>query len=253
MKQSSKIAGLSIPAAVFGAILFIILCICLNTEPDRLIGAAFCHQLPSRSPSPDFPFCFRCSGLFSGILWGILFSFLSIQSGKLFEKKVIAAFTAAFFLFLLDIVNTTEYIPIRWYEEKEEIRFLSSFPLGFILVRLIAAIWLHFFTGFRTKAIFRPFFSLPFLLITAAVSFLVIFRGTPFFQRCFGHIIAIGSLIFLLILYSILIRCIALLKNRSWQDRTVLQSALLIVFLQICLLGGLHIRFLPAELFERIR
>ena len=243
----------ALSASVSGAILFIILCIFLNTAPDRLIAAAFCHQLPSRSPAPDFPFCFRCAGMFSGIFWSILFSFLSERRGTLFEKRLITAFAAAFLLFMLDIINTTEYIPIRLYEEKEEIRFLSSFPLGYMLVRLMAGIWLYFFNGFKTKEIFRTFFSLPFLLITSAVSFLIIFRGKAFLLHCFGHFLATGSLFFLLILYSILIRCIAILKNRSYPDRMIMLTALFIVFIQVCLLGGLHIRFLPSEVFDRIQ
>ncbi|MBQ6509962.1 MAG: DUF2085 domain-containing protein [Flexilinea sp.] len=241
----------AILAAVSGVILFIILCLCLNTPPDRLIGAAFCHQLPSRSPAPDFPFCFRCAGMFSGILWSILFSYLSERRGKLFEKRLITAFAAAFLLFMLDIINTTGYIPIRLYEEREEIRFLSSFPLGYMLVRLMAGIWLYFFDGFKIKEILRTSYSLPFLLVTSAVSFLIIFHGTAFLLHGFGYFLAVGSLFFLLILYSILIRCVAILKNRSYPDRMILLSALFIVFIQIGLLGGLHIRFLPSEVFDR--
>lgn len=253
MKKICKKSGMSVPAAVTGVILFIILCFSLGTAPDRLIGAAFCHQLPSRSPAPDFPLCFRCAGLFSGIIWGILFSFLSKRSKNLFDKKVLAMLAAAFLLFMLDIVNTTEYIPIHWYEEKAAFRFLSSFPLGYMLVRLMAGIWLHFFDNFRTKEILPHFSGLPFFLITAAVSFLTVFSGNASVLHFFGYLLSAGSLIFLLILYSILIRCIALLKNAAWQDRTVLLSALLIVFLQICLLGGIHIRFLPSEVFEGIQ
>ncbi len=240
-------------AAVFGIILFIGLCIGLQTAPDRLIGSAFCHQLPSRSPGHGFPFCFRCSGLFSGIFWGILLSVFSGQPGKLFDKKVLAAFAASFQLFLLDIINTTEYIPLHWYEEKEGIRFLSSFPLGFMLVRIMSAIWFYFFAENRHQGKIRPFGYALFLPITAELSYLIIFKGSPLLLRCYGYFLACGSLLFLLILYSILIECIALLKNRSWQNRSVLAAALFIVLLQVCLLGGLHISFFPSEVFERIQ
>ena len=252
MKLLSEKDGLSL-SAVFGAGLFIVLCIVLHTAPDRLIGAAFCHQLPSRSPAPDFPFCFRCTGLFSGIFWSILFSLLSERRGKLFEKKLIIGFAAAFLLFMADIINTTEYIPIRWYEEKEEIRFLSSFPLGFMLVQIMAVIWFHFFESLSPGRPLPAFLCLPCILITAAVSYLIVFSRSMFLLRCFGYFMAAGCLIFLLILYSILIKCIALLRNRSYTDRTVMTAALSIVLLHICILGGLHIRFFPSEIFQRIQ
>lgn len=250
IKQKFALPGFTV---VFGIVLFIGLCIGLHTAPDRLIGSAFCHQLPSRSPNHGFPFCFRCSGLFSGIFWGILLSVFSGQPGKLFDKKVLAALAASFLLFLLDIINTTEYIPLHWYEEKEGIRFLSSFPLGFMLVRIMSAIWFYFFADNRPQGMIRSFGHALFLPATAALSYLIIFKGTPLLLRCFGYFLACGSLLFLLILYSILIECIALLKNRSWQNRSVLAAALLIVLLQVCLLGGLHISFFPTEVFERIQ
>lgn len=253
MKLSSKKVNAAAAAMAFGAIFFIVLCVVLHTAPDRLIGAAFCHQLPSRSPSSAFPFCFRCAGLFSGICWSILFSLCSKSGEKLFEGKTIAAFAAVFLLFMLDIVNTTEFIPLHWYDEKPEIRFLSSFPLGFTLARIMTGIWYKFFNTFKTMEIFPPFLCLPFSAVTAGVSFLIVFRGDPFILRCFGYLISAGSLLFLLILYSILIRCIAVLKNRYYQNSSVLMAALFIVFLHICLAGGLHVSLIPFEAFENIR
>ena len=251
--QIKKRIGLPGSAAAFGIILFFTVCLGLHTAPDRLIGSAFCHQLPSRSPASDFPFCFRCSGLFSGVFWGILLSIFSGQPGKLFDKKVLAAFAASFLLFLMDIINTTEYIPLHWYEEKEEIRFLSSFPLGYMLVRIISPIWFYFFDSFRPTGTIRSFVHVLFFPVTAALSYLIVFSGAPLLLHCFGYFIACSSFLFLLILYSILMECIALLKNRSWHKRNVLAAALFIVLLQACLLGGLHIRFFPPEIFEHIQ
>ena len=99
--------------------------------------------------------------------------------------------------------------------------------------------------GFFGRALFLP--------ATAGLSYLIIFKGPPLLLRCFGYFLAFGSLLFLLILYSILIECIALLKNRSWQNRSLLAAALFIVLLQVCLLGGIHISFFPPEIFERIQ
>ena len=248
-----KKISFSLLAAVFGAMLFAGLCLVLHTAPDRLIGAAFCHQLPSRSPSHGFPFCFRCSGLFSGVFWGILFSLSAKPSEKRFEKKLPAAFIAAFILFLIDIVNTTEYIPLHWYEERENIRFLSSFPLGYMLVRIMSAVWHILFDIRRQKKDSSPFISPLFMLITAAFSYLIIFRGTPFILHCFGYLLACGSLFLLLALYSILVKCIALLKNRTCRDRAALETAIFFVFLHLCILGGIHIRFIPFELLESIQ
>lgn len=245
MKRSGLSAALVyvIPAAM---LLFLALCLFLHTRPDRLIGAAFCHQIPSRSPSFGFPLCFRCSGLFLGIFWSLTFSLLSERSEKLFSAAISAGTIAALFLSLLDIVNGKDFFPVQWYADTPNIRFLSSFPLGFMLVQLISPIFFTLSEPFRPVGkIRRNIFILPAFLIGAAVSYLIIFSESRILSLVFRWPAALCAGIFLLTLYFVLIKCIFLLRNKACGNRAALSAAFSIALLQICIIGTIHLRYFP--------
>ena len=123
--------------AAAGLLSFSLLCILLKIHPDRLIGAAFCHQIASRSPSPNFPFCYRCCGLFFGITWAILSRSIIKRDRRVFSAGEIALFFFSFVLFISDIANTSPYIGFRLYTDQPATRFLSAFPFGFSLAEII--------------------------------------------------------------------------------------------------------------------
>lgn len=229
-------------------IVFFMLSMILHVMPDRLTGAAFCHQLVSRSPAYGFPFCYRCSGLFSGIMGGILFTLISRKSKKLFSVPVFLGTLAAVLLFLTDIINTTEFIPVHWYEERENLRFLSAYPLGFMLVCIVAPV---FFTVTETdistgtlpgKAL------LPVLIAGTGISYLFVFSGSKMMLTAFRFPVAASAFVFLWILYYILIKCIFILKSRTCPDLTAGAGSAALALVQICLFGFVHIQFLPFDL-----
>ena len=81
---------------LFAVLCFGLACFFLHETPSHFIGAAFCHQIPARSPSVGFPFCFRCSGLFFGIFWGNLLYFLRTGE-KLFQPAEVILSSDLFF------------------------------------------------------------------------------------------------------------------------------------------------------------
>ena len=246
MKKMQRAALVFLLTAVF---LFTLCCCFLKVSPDRLTGAAFCHQIPARSPAFDFPFCYRCSGLFFGIFFGLLTSCLTGNGEKHFSRQILAAYTVSIILFILDILNSSKFPVFHIYPEKVSYRFLSAFPLGYCTARLIASI---------IKSVVFPKSSnqknntIPDLLLffgSSGLSFLMIFHENYPVSIVSRIILGTAAVVFLSCLYAILIKCHALWRNKTYERSSIFCAGLSCALLQISLFGFLHLRFLPFEQF----
>ena len=246
MKKTHRTAFLFL---IISAFLFIFCCFFLKVSPDRLTGAAFCHQIPDRSPAFDFPFCYRCSGLFSGIFFGLLTSCFTESSDKLFSRQILAAYAVSIVLFLLDILNSAKFPVFHIYPEKVSYRFLSAYPLGYVTARLIAAIMKYILLPYPSKSTNKGTFDFLMFFGTSGLSFLLVF--TEKYPVSFLSRIILGAtaVIFLSCLYAILIKCYALWRNKAFERNNIICSGLSCALLQISLFGFLHLRFLPFDQF----
>ena len=224
---------------------FIFLCIHFENTPFRLIGAAFCHQITERSPSAAFPFCYRCSGIFMGIFFGLLTIILRGKTESLPRKKELLLFLAAFLIFLIDAFNSSVWMNSRFYPDQVRTRVLSAFPMGFLLGFLVGktAFWLMEwekpfpqFNGLPAAAVFP---------VSWGFSFLLIFSGINLLIGLSGLICCAGAVIILTILYTTLVKSICLLLKQDCPAKQALLTGALIALSQICLLGGLHARYRP--------
>lgn len=231
------------------AVLFTLCCCFLKVSPDRLTGAAFCHQIPARSPAFDFPFCYRCSGLFFGIFFGLLTSCFTGTGEKLFSRQILAAYTISIIFFILDILNSSKFPVFHIYPEKVSYRFLSAFPLGYCTARLIASI---IKSVVLQKSSNPKNNTIPELLLffgTSGLSFLLIFHENYPVSILSRIILGAAAVIFLSCLYAILIKCHALWRNKTCEGSGIFCAGLSCALLQISLFGFLHLRFLPFEQF----
>ena len=247
MKDRKKAVTAALP--VLAVLLFAVLCIVLKTPPDRLIGAAFCHQIAARSPEHHFPFCHRCSGLFSGIFFGIIWFFRIATDNKVFSKKSVLQFAAAFILFIADILNSSRLLNIHRYPDKGEFRFLTAFPMGFYLAGIILPA-LHYFlmNGKETKRQNRPLTEIVFLLCAWAFSYFLIFSHVRIFLETARVMVCCGSMGFLITLYCILVHCAAAFRHTGCRLRTAVRIAAAAAFTQVSLFGFLHILLIPFDL-----
>ena len=246
MKKMHRAAFVFLFTAVF---LFVCFCCFLKVSPDRLTGAAFCHQIPDRSPAFDFPFCYRCSGLFFGIFFGLLTSCFTESSDKLFSRQILAAYAVSVVLFLLDILNSAKFPVFHIYPEKVSYRFLSAYPLGYVTARLIAAIIKYILLPYPSKSTKKGTFDFLMFFGTSGLSFLLVFTDkypVSFLSRI---ILGATAVIFLSCLYAILIKCYALWRNKAFERNNIICSGLSCALLQISLFGFLHLRFLPFDQF----
>ena len=226
---------------------FIIVCIWLHTSPARLIGAAFCHQMPDRSPEYNFPFCWRCCGLFSGIFFGWIADIFGKKSKKLFSSIEISLFFVSVVFFLIDILNSSKFSGFSLYPESVKIRMLSAYPLGFMMMQIIYRI----FSKWINKTSASPFFGgifTPIIMISGWIlTDIILFSHNYILSLIFRNLLAFSALAFLATLYTILILCIIELKQHIYTLSSVLTIGYIITMVHIMLFGGIHIKFIHFE------
>ncbi len=145
----------------------------------NVIGYAFCHQLPDRSPfvyGHIFAFCYRCTGLFIGFFIGSLFQIYNRQNSLFTSPVHIAYCILSFLFFLLDSLNAYKplhlIISFHLYSDTTFKRTLSGFFVGSAISLIIFPILFCFFQKpiFQTSSSFPDKLRFP-LLITIGVFF----------------------------------------------------------------------------------
>lgn len=246
MKKMSRPAGVFLITA---ASLFIFFCVYLKVSPDRLTGAAFCHQIPARSPAFGFPFCYRCSGLFFGIFFSLLTSCLTGRSDKLVSRSLLAAYFVSILLFLLDILNSSKFPGFHVYPEQVSYRFLSAYPLGYFTARLIASIVKYILGTTPSRSAGNRITGLILFFISAGLSYSAIFIESYPVSLISQITLSLTAVAFLSCLYAILIKCFFLWRNKANNSLSMAAAGSSCALLQIALFGFLHLRFLPFEQF----
>lgn len=236
---------------IFAALWFGFACFFLHETPFHFIGSAFCHQIPARSPSAGFPFCYRCSGLFFGIFWGELLYFLRSEK-KLFQPADVILFFAGLVLFLTDILNSSKFPVLTFYPETIRFRFLSSWPLGFMISQFVMNAFtflsesssLHF--GKTKIGNVLLFFT---VIICVFLSALMTFSANRLVLDLAGLLLSVGCVVFLTLICSILILCIHSLKNKKIDSETSLVIGISIALIYITVIGTVHNLFFDFEHF----
>ena len=246
MKLNKFISTAFLP--FFTLILFFVSCIILKVYPTRLIGAAFCHQIPSRSPAYNFPFCYRCCGLFFGILFGYITALLKRRNILIIPKTDIIFFFLSLFVFCTDILNSSKIPEIHIYKESIELRMISSFPLGFFLSEIVC-IFLDFWDLLPKCLNKKTSRTLPYFLVGGLLSFYLTFNKNYFISLFSRILISTGTVIFVSSLYILLIFSIKSLKNKIIPIKTIINVGISLAILQITLFGYLHLRYIHFEHF----
>lgn len=108
------------------------------------IGFAFCHQIPARTPQFagfSCPLCYRCSGLFFGILSGFLILFrMRFSLLRLADWRVLCWIGFSFAFYALDGLKTYGGFPwfARWLPDLPVIRYSSGICFGSALALFLA-------------------------------------------------------------------------------------------------------------------
>ena len=241
INKSLYLPGLIVP------VLFIIVCVFLHTSPARLIGAAFCHQIPNRSPEYNFPFCWRCSGLFSGIFFGWIANIFGKKSKKIYSPTELFLFFVSAGLFLIDILNSSKFPGFSLYPESVKMRLISAYPLGFMMILIIYRILSRWTNGVSVSKTFGGLF-LPIIMIGGVIlTDIILFSHNYPLSLIFRYLLAFSALALLTTLYTILILCIIELRNQTCALSSAFAVGCMIAMVHIMIFGGIHIRFIHFE------
>ena len=218
------------------------------TGLTQSIGYTFCHQNPERSPfagTMQFAFCFRCTGLFSGILFALLWQIPFRKSGKIFSKPIIIFLILSILFYFFDSFNASflsDLLGIQpFYEDQEWIRFISGYLLGSALSILVFSIFARLFYKQPSEYLstFQRRWQIGGMVLTSVLGTWVLFSDWTFGKQILNILCVISSVIFPMLLYSIIILIVT--KNEEkfeklLQGKNILLSGLLCTYLQI---GGL--------------
>lgn len=212
------------------------------------IGYAFCHQNPERSPfagTMQFAFCFRCTGLFSGIFFALLWQIPFRKSGKIFSKPIIIFLILSLFFYFIDSFNASflpDLLGIQpFYEDQEWIRFISGLLLGTALSIMVYSIFARLFYKQPSEHLntLQRKWQIGGLVLTDVLATWILFSDWTFGKQILNILCVISSVLFPVLLYSIIVLIVT--KNEEkfeklLQGKNILLSGLLCTYLQI---GGL--------------
>lgn len=233
---------------ICAALVLFMLCLCLIFSENvfSFFGAAFCHQFPSRSPEAHgliFPFCYRCSGLFLGILFSSLFILLTKRSPKLLDPYAIVFFCLALIFFVTDVINSSGFLKATLYTGSQELRMISGFSLGAVIPLFVMPALSTVFTDVSNR--FRRMKAsalLHFLYCAVFCYFCVlgISQNNTVLFYLFAALCSVSAFGFLAVLYSILIRIILVYRYDIESSVNIIYAGMLCALVQIIVFSSLH-------------
>ena len=160
---------------------------------------------------------------------------------------MVVLFLVGLLLFITDILNSSKFPVILLYPESVNIRFLSAFPLGFFLSKVIMQIsgnWISFGNQYLVKSTAIKLLS---FVLFISLSYFLIFSHIHLLSGISEILLGSGCVVFLTLLYMILCICIVLLCNKQVNNGSALITGLSLALFHIICIGGIHIRFLHFE------
>ncbi len=233
-------------------LIFIVICVNFQCSPSWAVGAAFCHQMPDRSPmfgTAQLPFCFRCAGLFAGILCALLYSLLRREDEAMFSARSIVFLAAALLFYGIDILNATTLLDITIYPDQTHTRFLSGFAAGAGIAGFILPLYRNIFhiEGSRKPSLLL---RLGFLLVCAALFHAAMYSNSTVIELPLRIILCLSAVTFLIQLYSLLIKAIASVREIPCPAKSVYLPAAAFALLQIDLLSFAHLQLTASGLIQ---
>ena len=133
------------------------------------IGYTFCHQDPARSPHAfghSLALCYRCMGLFSGILIGALWQIGQGKNARFTSKPILVFGGLTLLFYVFDGLNASflpELLSLKpLYQDRAWIRMLSGLLLGNAVAMVVIPLFNRvFFVNYNetppAEGIFRKF------------------------------------------------------------------------------------------------
>lgn len=256
-RAAAKIAGYVLVGGLFLTWL-------LYTPPGLLgkadaIGYAVCHRIDVRSfhlGERQLPLCTRCSGMYLGVMWGLLYQALRRpRYGGMPSKSVAIASGILAFAFAADGINSyLSLFPGWWhlYTPNNTLRLISGTGMGLVLAILIfptfnQTVW----SAYHRAPAMDGVVHLGLMLVGAAIIDALVLTENPLVLYPLALISAAGVLVVLTLVYTLILLMLIHHENRYNSFRELSFSLLAGFGLALLQIGALDVvRFLLTGTWE---
>ena len=215
------------------------------------LGYAVCHRIESRSfviGERQFPLCVRCSGMFLGAIFGLVFqAIISPRRAGLPPRLIMVAFGLLVLAFIVDGANSFlhlfQEIPLL-YEPHNDLRLFTGTGMGLVLsAALFPAFNQTVWINWDNRSAIPGWTSFTGMVILGVLLDLLILTGNPLVLYPLAVVSSIGVLILLVMIYSMIWIMLFRLDNRYTHYHQ----------LSFPLAGGFILALLQIALFSLLR
>jgi len=161
------------------------------------LGFSVCHQLPERTlllGSILMPVCSRCSGIYIGFLFTIVFLFISFRKKESDLPPVYVIIIAIVFILSAVVDGILSYL--GYYETNNIIRLATGYMFGAGISIIIYPVFVfQYFKNFQKKKIFSSYRQFFYFLVFSIFACLVQILG-PYWSGTFFYYLNGFSVIF---------------------------------------------------------
>ncbi len=196
------------------------------------IGYAICHQIPERSllfNGEPLPLCARCTGIYLGVMVGLSLLILAGRgrASKLPSKWVLAIFGLFVALMAADGLNSYLHLFPGYkgpYEPQNWLRLVTGSLAGLVMINLILPVFNRMTWVQPTPArTLGSLSELGGLLFVIALADALVLNESPAFLLLFGLLSAVGPIVVLTMVGSVLFISFTRRENTidSWRKLAV--------------------------------
>jgi uncharacterized membrane protein len=214
------------------------------------IGYAVCHRISSHSFHMDgrpLPLCARCSGMYLGALFGLVYQLITGKRSGGFSRKVLTGLCLMALFFIIDGLNS--FIGVIFdrsplYTPQNSIRLITGLIVGI----LIAAVLYPIFTqtvwqNWQLRSALDRRWSIPTLLAGSFLLTAGMLSGQPYILYPLAILSVVGVVTIITVIYAIILLMIFKHENRYNHC----------VELTPALLGGMVLMMLQIGIFDLVR
>ncbi len=214
------------------------------------VGYSVCHRIEERSfhiGGRPVPLCARCSGLFLGAMLGLVFQVVQGRKGNLPPLPVAVFFGLLALAWALDGTNSFLMLTpwdLSLYETQNWTRLVTGTGMGMaISIVLLPSFYQTMFRSWTKKSPVGTWQQVLILLLLAAVLDALILLEIPFVLYPLALISAVGVVVLLTMIYSMVVVLLFKADNTFTHFRELV----------LPLLGGYIIAMLQIGLIDLVR
>jgi uncharacterized membrane protein len=244
--------------------LFIIVCIIgimitstwLAFTPDNLmgkmdaVGYAVCHRIPSHSLSVDgrpLPLCARCSGMYLGALYGLIFQVVFGKRRGGFSGKLLVFLGVFALFFALDGINSFAGLVLDrspFYDPQNWLRLVTGVGVGLLIAIVLHPIFTQtVWRSWQPGSALDDYRMMAIFLVGGILMMIALLSGLSVILYLLAILSVLSVLVVLTLIYSLLLLMLFKQENRYNHFRE----------LSVALLGGFTLTMVQIGIFDLVR